>query len=639
MKSHNLCTKLTPPQGFERLLGLGLNFCIQREHPTKNYKESFERLRKDLRTRYLFKDHIDNPDFNKKIYIPSPDWEPNLASKELENAIDNMENTLENKLSHHKYFATTNMTRVQHNMLKDLQENENFIVTPSDKNLGPCILEREIYIQRALKDHLMDETSYRQLQEDEAEFLFKSTQKDLIKIINTARALKQLNNNEYTYLMRGVKVNDRMSRFYIMPKIHKRTETNPNWKTRPVTSTCGSPLAIASIFLDFKLQPLVHFLPTYCKNWRSLMHELKQLDILPPNAKLFVADAVSMYTNIDTDHGLDIVRNWLNKLIQENKISRHEYPINFIMNLLTLVMKNNIFEFGDTYWLQLNGTAMGTAVACIYATLYFAWKETHDILPNFQKNLIFQRRYIDDVIGIWIDNDEDQWSKYKQELNDFKPGILQWEISDLSNQVDFLDLTIKINDDRSLSFQTFQKKYNLHLYVPSHSAHPPGSLKSLIFNTLATYWDQNSDPKDFRHFAYLLLNRLRSRGYDDDDLKLCFHQAAEHIDNLINKFGQAIKKKESSNNEKMVSKTFFHREYHPRDVPKTIIQQEYKSKVKEFLHNNNDNESHTKRLTIAFSRPKNLRDLLCPTTFRIGKHSVRNIASTLNSERKQSEQK
>ena len=88
-----------------------------------------------------------------------------------------MENTLENKLSHHKYFATTNMTRVQHNMLKDLQENENFIVTPSDKNLGPCILEREIYIQRALKDHLMDETSYRQLQEDEAEFLFKSTQK------------------------------------------------------------------------------------------------------------------------------------------------------------------------------------------------------------------------------------------------------------------------------------------------------------------------------------------------------------------------------------------------------------------------------------------------------------------------------
>ena len=78
------------------------------------------------------------------------------------------------------------------------------------------------------------------------------------------------------------------------------------------------------------------------------------------------------------------------------------------MSLLTLVMKNNIFTFGDTYWIQLSGTAMGTPVACIYATLYYAWKETYNILPKFKNKLYFQRRYIDDIIGIWIgENDDD----------------------------------------------------------------------------------------------------------------------------------------------------------------------------------------------------------------------------------------
>ena len=174
---------------------------------------------------------------------------------------------------------------------------------------------------------------------------------------------------------------------------------------------------------------------------------------------------------------------------------------------------------------------------------------------------------------------DNEWESFQQELNDFKPGILQWEVSNLNNSVDFLDLTISISEDNYIQFKTFQKKYNLHLYVPSHSAHPPGSLKSLVYNTLATYWDQNSRHEDYHHFASLLFNRLRSRGYDNEDLTTHFRAAAKHIDTLVSENGQAIKKIQRNEIDN-VRKTFFHRKFHPRDIPKTAIQETFRNNIK-----------------------------------------------------------
>jgi hypothetical protein len=39
---HNLCTKLQPPKGFNHLLGLGLNFCIEQRKPTPTIKNTIK---------------------------------------------------------------------------------------------------------------------------------------------------------------------------------------------------------------------------------------------------------------------------------------------------------------------------------------------------------------------------------------------------------------------------------------------------------------------------------------------------------------------------------------------------------------------------------------------------------------------
>ena len=44
-----------------------------------------------------------------------------------------------------------------------LKENDTYIVVEADKNVGPCIIEREEYIKRAILDHLGNERNYKRI--------------------------------------------------------------------------------------------------------------------------------------------------------------------------------------------------------------------------------------------------------------------------------------------------------------------------------------------------------------------------------------------------------------------------------------------------------------------------------------------
>jgi hypothetical protein len=81
-----------------------------------------------------------------------------------------------------------------------------------------------------------------------------------------------------------------------------------------------------------------------------------------------------MYTNIDTDIGINALRNFL--LLNSSQIPAN-FPMQPFLQILEIVMKNNIFAFQDSHWLQLSGTAMGTPTVCAYATMtYGQYKNT-----------------------------------------------------------------------------------------------------------------------------------------------------------------------------------------------------------------------------------------------------------------------
>jgi len=203
------------------------------------------------------------------------------------------------------------------------------------------------------------------------------------------------------------------------------------------------------------MKQLLYLIPSCIKDSMALLQQLDILE-LPPGAKLFTTDASSMYTNIDSTTGLGA----LSKLLRTHKESTDpSFPTEFVLTTMEIIMNNNIFMFGDTYWIQLKGTAMGTPAATLYSILTFGHHENENILNEFQHNILFYKRYIDDIFGIWRDTPCNNWEKFKSKLDQF--GTLRWNVENPSNTTTFLDLELTINHQKIYT-KTFQKPLNLY---------------------------------------------------------------------------------------------------------------------------------------------------------------------------------
>ena len=239
-----------------------------------------------------------------------------------------------------------------------------------------------------------------------------------------------------------------------------------------------------------------------------------------------------MYTNIKTHAALREIGRYLRA--HEEQFA--DVPIDALLAALDLVMRNNIVQFGDTHWKQRTGCAMGTPPAPPYATLYFAvWEAT--LLTEFGDNLFFLRRYIDDLLGIWVPMDPDTdlttWNHFQRRLNDFHN--LEWETSPRSTSVDFLDLTISIRN-HSIHTTLYSKPLNLYLYIPPRSAHPPGVLTGLIYGIIHRTFTLCSDPADVQQKLQQFWNRLLARGYEGPAIRTLFADIGNPVPQLFQRF-------------------------------------------------------------------------------------------------------
>jgi hypothetical protein len=172
---------------------------------------------------------------------------------------------------------------------------------------------------------------------------------------------------------------------------------------------------------------------------------------------------------------------------------------------------------------------MGTPAACTYATISFGQYENQYLLPTFQPHLLYYKRYIDDIFGIWLPPPTQKqtiWESFKQDLNHW--GTLSWVIENPSSETTFLDLNIKIIDSKIVT-ATFQKPLNLYLYLPPNSAHPPSCFKGLITGELKRYWLQNS-PETFQEILTKFIDRRVQRGQNLSSLSPILLQAAANLD-------------------------------------------------------------------------------------------------------------
>jgi hypothetical protein len=427
---------------------------------------------------------------------------------------------------------------------------------PTDKNLGPSVMDTKDYINLVLTEHLLMDT-YLQLTEGEAKNRLNDNKATLKTLL--ADYASSLSKSESLFFKRSLQEHHRIQVFYGLPKVHKQPIT-----LRPVVSTSGSLLALFSTWLDYKMKELLPLVHSHVKNSFTALEEMKNL-VIPDNALLFAADATSMYTNIDIDIGISAVRNFL----QCNKAQiSQDFPTELFLQILQLVMQNNIFSFANTYWLQLTGTAMGTPVACAYATVTFGQYENSLILQKYRRQLLYYRRYIDDIIGIWLpdnNNDSSTWQGFKEDLNNW--GTLKWKIENPSRKTVFLDLEINLQGN-TIATRTYQKDMNLYLYIPPLLAHPPSCFKGLITGEVRRCWLQNN-PENFQMILIKFIERLLARGHTLDKITPLIRNAATTLDNK----GINLLTKPSDPDNII----FIHKTYHPNGIQCKDISKLYQS--------------------------------------------------------------
>jgi hypothetical protein len=499
--------------------------------------------------------------------------------------------------------SPNNLLPSQRTLLHWLAKNEKYIIAKTDKNLGPAIMLRTTYVQRALTDHLLDPKTYRRLTPQAADGRINVIRRLINNFITCYE--KKLPRHEITFLKRSLlKIVDPFPHFYILMKIHKTP-----WKTRPIVSVSGSLTHGLGKWVDRKLQPICRRLRSFIDSSLSLKKALLAEDSLPATARLFTADAISMYTNIDTTHALATIGTFLrtSHLCRELKVRPEP-----IMKALEIIMRHNVFKFGDTYWLQLTGTAMGTPPAPMYATLYFAIKEEL-LLWAFQDHLLFYKRYIDDVIGIWdqtkTPREEDQWTKLQQQMDTC--GSLRWEFTERLQKVDFLDMTISL-ENSTIKTKLYEKQLNLYLYVPPSSAHSPGILNGLIYGMLLRIYRLTTDPADCQEMIQNLYNRLVARGYNRDTMLPIFQSAHTKI------HSPAIT--DDTTDSTMKDAVILHLPFHPFDPKRKLIQsifadqllQNWSSTPLWEQKNHKNRKIGIRRMIVAYHRPKNLANHLVP---------------------------
>jgi hypothetical protein len=143
--------------------------------------------------------------------------------------------------------------------------------------------------------------------------------------------------------------------------------------------------------------------------------------------------------------------------------------------------------------------------------------------------------------------------------------MLCWEVSQRTNTAIFLNLQLTIKNSRVM-YTLYKKPLNLHMYLPPHSAHPPGVLRGLVFGMIYRPHHLNFEKETIDDQISTFFNRLIMRGYQESSLRPIFHLAIVH--NL-----QRQRNPEPAPDS--WEQTFLHLEYNPLDPPSKTVQKHF----------------------------------------------------------------
>ncbi|CAF1434632.1 unnamed protein product [Adineta steineri] len=300
-------------------------------------------------------------------------------------------------------------------------------------------------------------------------------------IYNVTHALNQLKTMskiaEYQRMnMIPVREKTQLAYMYFILKSHKK-ET----PLRPTINTIYAATTKISKFLDQLIRPLfdrfVH--QTRIIDGVDLLKKCKdyiQNGHLKANTFFVTFDITNLYTMLPQEESLKI----LGEFLQEHHCDRvNEILIDTIIELGRIVLQANVFVYGNKFYRQIIGGAMGSAFTLTLANI-FMWKwEKQTLLSKLPTHEIYGR-YIDDVF-FTSDDSEENIKKILEKANQFHPNIkLEYHIG---QNLPFLDINLHNNYGQLLS-SVYHKSAAEPAVLSFVSDHPRHIFRNVIQTAL-----------------------------------------------------------------------------------------------------------------------------------------------------------
>lgn len=437
-------------------------------------------------------------------------------------------NTIKNNIHHLTTPIIPNTTKTELKNLKYLKSNMNLIIKPIDKGLGTAIFNKREYITLATTQHLNDHSTYTHLSKN-----------PLIQTVNTIKAIikNEITSNnlpQSTANQLMPKSPYQLGKFYILPKLHKN-----KLQTRPIISNINHPTSNISEFLHKQMLKTTTTTQTYIKNSFELKEQLKNIKI-DKNTIIITADIESLYTNIPQETGSQIVTD---TMYDNNNEYKPTIKKPTFKTLLRNLLKHNIFEFNNKYYIQKNGTAMGTKMAPTYANIYL--KHYEDIwlkMTTFKDNIILFKRYIDDILIIY-NNQNNNIESFVEEIKTQIYGPQKLTVEYNNHKLNFLDINIHLNQyNNSITTSLYQKPFKNQQLLPQTSNHPIHIINNITkqaLNRINKLCDKYSDK---RLESNSLLATAHQAGYNFNDTKRQMNKIIKFNNNITKRSQNFINK-------------------------------------------------------------------------------------------------
>ena len=398
---------------------------------------------------------------------------------------------------------TDNITRAERKAISSLKNNTQIVINRADKGSTIVVLNRDDYIEDGLK-HLDNPTVYRKLKSDITGEVYQL----IMRFLKTLKWQGWIPRSFVDFCTPPQ--NYRTSQLYFLKKIHK----NP-MGIRPIVSSVNAVTENISNFLDGWLNPLVSRLPSYLKDSKEFI-ELITTQQVPSDAILVSIDVSSLYTNIPHEDGIQACIKAIKECSDPDPL---QPPLKILVEMLNIVLKNNVIEFNNEFFLQLQGTAMGTKMAPAYANLFMGSLEP-TLIGMGGDNILLWRRFIDDIFLIWLGT-ADQLTRYLGDINQVHPTI-KFTHEQSTQQLTFLDVTIykgpNFGVTNTLDVKTHIKPTNKQLYVHSTSYHPKSVKKAIPRGEAVRYLRSNTQEQTYMSILKQLKQKLIERGYNSKSI-------------------------------------------------------------------------------------------------------------------------